>query len=67
MDVKILNSLYVAYFWKYITSDMLEEILDYDIDTISVYILEMGQHFYETKELWKLQPKVEKKAVKVTI
>ena len=47
--MNVLNGLYIAYFWKNVTYEMLEDILDYDPAMIASYIVEMGKYFYENE------------------
>jgi len=44
--------IYIMYFWKYSTKELLEDILELSIDEISEYMVEMGKYFYE-KEMSK--------------
>ena len=48
-----INGLYIAYFWKNTTYEMIEDLIDFDIDSIANYILEMGKYFYEQEHLKK--------------
>jgi len=49
--------IYVMYFWKYSTKELLEDILELSIDEISEYMVEMGKYFYE-KEISKFDKSV---------
>jgi len=48
--MNVTNSLYIAYFWKNATYEMIEDLLDFDVDSIASYILEMGKYFYEQEQ-----------------
>ena len=63
--------LYIAFFWKYVTTEQLEDMLQLSMESVSDYILAMWEEFYnqmENKEynsVWllenlKLYLKVEK-------
>ena len=45
------NGIYIAYFWENVTYEMIEDLIDFDIDSIANYILEMGKYFYEQEQL----------------
>ena len=48
--MNVTNGLYIAYFWKNATYEMIEDLLDFDVDSIASYILEMGKYFYEQEQ-----------------
>ena len=41
------NWIYVAFFWKNVTKQMLEDLTVLSVDEIRDYILEMWKYFYE--------------------
>ena len=44
------KGLYLSYFWANVNWEMLSDILDYNIEEISVYMLSMWKYFYELEK-----------------
>ena len=38
--------IYIAFFWKYVTAEQLEDMLELSMESISDYILAMWEEFY---------------------
>ncbi len=38
--------LYIAFFWKYVSAEQLEDMLELSIESIADYILTMWEEFY---------------------
>lgn len=42
------KTIYIYYFWKYVSKEQIEDILELSIESISEYVLILWKEFYNT-------------------